>query len=735
MTEQMNLFGDAAGAESTEPALSREQAAARAAELRHELDYHAYRYYMLDAPEITDAAFDKMLVELQEIESAYPDLITPTSYTQRVGGYVSDQFAPVTHMARMYSMDDAMNLEELDAWLERTENALGAGRVTYTCELKIDGLGVAITYENGAFVRAATRGDGTTGEDVSLNVRTIQDVPMHLSEKALAHMGTDRDRVIEVRGEVYMPKGSFVRLNDEADAEGRDPFANPRNAAAGSLRQKDPKVTAKRDLSTFIYAIADTAPLHVHSQHEFLDWLRDAGFHVNPNVATCKTPTEVHEFCADALAHRGDLDYDIDGVVVKVDSFQQQSDLGFTARAPRWAIAFKFPPEEKTTVLREIRVQVGRTGVLTPVAEFDPVTVAGSTIARATLHNIDEVHRKDVRVGDTIVVHKAGDVIPEVVGPVLDRRWPDARSWQMPATCPVCGSPVVHEEGEVAYRCVSLDCAAQLKERLLHWVSRGCMDVDGVGDELVDKMIAAGLLHDVADFYQLTVEDIAGLDTGRTYAASNARRGVRAGDPILVGQKTAKKAIDEIARSKQQPLGRVLFALGIRLVGKSVGELLAQRFLSIDKLVLASEEEIASIDGVGPKIAASVKGFLAVPENLEVLERLRQAGLTLEEDLGQMTADAAAAAGVSVDLASEQPLAGLTFVLTGTLVRRTRDEAGAALKTLGAKVTGSVSKKTSFMVAGPKAGSKLAKAESLGVPVLDEEQLEIILTTGELPTA
>ena len=389
MTEQMNLFGDAAGAQSTEPALSHEQAAARAAELRHELDYHAYRYYMLDAPEITDAAFDKMLVELQEIESAYPDLITPTSYTQRVGGYVSDQFAPVTHMARMYSMDDAMNLEELDAWLERTENALGAGRVTYTCELKIDGLGVAITYENGAFVRAATRGDGTTGEDVSLNVRTIQDVPMHLSEKSLVHMGTDRDRVIEVRGEVYMPKGSFVRLNDEADAEGRDPFANPRNAAAGSLRQKDPKVTAKRDLSTFIYAIADTTPLHVHSQHEFLNWLRDAGFHVNPNVASCKTPTEVHEFCADALAHRSDLDYDIDGVVVKVDSFQQQSDLGFTARAPRWAIAFKFPPEEKTTVLREIRVQVGRTGVLTPVAEFDPVTVAGSTIARATLHNID----------------------------------------------------------------------------------------------------------------------------------------------------------------------------------------------------------------------------------------------------------------------------------------------------------------------------------------------------------
>ncbi len=731
MAEQQSLFGDAA-----QPAVgTRETAAARAAELRHELDYHAYRYYMLDAPEITDAAFDKMLMELQQIEAAYPELVTESSYTQRVGGYVSEQFAPVTHMARMYSMDDAMDLDELDAWLERTEAALGAGRAVYTCELKIDGLGVALTYENGAFVRAATRGDGTTGEDVSLNVRTIHDVPMHLAEPALAHMGADRSRAIEVRGEVYMPKGSFARLNEEADAAGRDPFANPRNAAAGSLRQKDPKVTATRDLATFIYAVADTAPLHVHSQHEFLSWLRDAGFSVNPNVATCGTPAEVHAFCADALAHRGELDYDIDGVVVKVDSFAQQDELGFTARAPRWAIAFKFPPEEKTTVLREIRVQVGRTGVLTPVAEFDPVTVAGSTIARATLHNIDEVHRKDVRVGDTIVVHKAGDVIPEVVGPVADKRPADALPWQMPATCPVCGSPVVHEEGEVAYRCVSLDCAAQLKERLLHWVSRGCMDVDGIGDELVDKMLEAGLVHDVADFYTLTVDDIAGLETGRRYAADNAKKGVRAGDPIPVGQKTAEKVVSELVGSKEQPLGRVLFALGIRHVGKSVGELLAQHFLSIDKLLLASEEEIAQVDGVGPKIAASVKGFLAVPENLEVLERLRQAGLSLEEDLGSATARAAEETGVSADLAGAQPLASLTFVLTGTLERRTRDEAGAALKALGAKVTGSVSKKTSYVVAGPGAGSKLAKAESLGVPVLDEDQLEHVLATGSVPMA
>lgn len=743
MTEQQSLFGDMAtddgartdGASATaeSPQDVRAQAAARAAELRHLLDYHAYRYYALDAPEITDAAFDKLLAELQQIEAAHPELVTPDSYTQRVGGYVSEQFTPVTHMARMYSMDDAMNLEELDEWLVRTEEALGAGRVAYTCELKIDGLGVAITYQNGSFVRAATRGDGTTGEDVSLNVRTIKDVPMHLSEAALAHMGADRGTTIEVRGEVYMPKGSFARLNAEADAEGREPFANPRNAAAGSLRQKDPKVTATRSLATFIYSIADTAPLHVDSQHAFLDWLREAGFSVNASVARCTSPAEVHAFCADALAHRGDLDYDIDGVVVKVDGFDQQADLGFTARAPRWAIAFKFPPEEKTTVLREIRIQVGRTGVLTPVAEFDPVTVAGSTIARATLHNLDEIRRKDVRVGDTIIVHKAGDVIPEVVGPVLDKRPADAVEWDMPEACPACGSPVVHEGDEVAYRCVSLDCPAQLKERLIHWVSRGCMDVDGLGDELIDKMIEAGLLRDVADFYTLDADSIAALDTGRTYAKDDKKRGVAAGDPIKVGHTIAGKVMDELVRSKAQPLSRVLFALGIRHVGKSVAEVLAQRFLTIDALAAASEEDIAACEGIGPKIAASVREFLSVPENLEVLQRLREAGLALEENLGAAVAQAAQETGVDADLAAGQPLDGLTFVLTGALVNRTRDEAGAALKLLGAKVSGSVSKKTSYLVAGPKAGSKLTKAESLGVPVLDEEALERILATGEVP--
>ena len=745
----------AASPQANEAAAARRAAAARVAELRDQLDRYAYAYYALDAPEVTDAVFDRLLQELQALEAAYPELDSPASYTHRVGGYVSEQFTPVTHLARMYSMDDAMDLDELDAWLERTEEALGAGQVTYTCELKIDGLGVALVYEHGAFVRAATRGDGTTGELVSMNARTVRDIPMHLSAEALEHMGADAAAAIEVRGEVYMPKGSFVRLNEEADAQGRAPFANPRNAAAGSFRQKDPKVTAKRDLATFLYAVADTAPLHVGSQREFLAWLREAGFSVNPNVATCATPAEVHEFCAQALAHRGDLDYDIDGVVVKVDSFAQQAELGFTARAPRWAIAYKFPPEEKMTVLREIRIQVGRTGVLTPVAEFDPVVVAGSTIARATLHNLDEVHRKDVRVGDTVIVHKAGDVIPEVVGPVMDRRWPDARPWQMPERCPVCGAPVVHEEDEVAYRCISIDCPAQVKERLLHWVSRGCMDVDGVGEELVDKLVEAGLVRDVADFYLLSVDQVAVLETGEVYTNTvhghragepilrNGKEtgrvykttvvGHAAGDPVLVGRKTAEKVVDELVKSKQQPLSRVLFALGIRHVGKSVAELLAQHFLTIEAIIAASEEEIAAIDGIGPKIAASVKSFLAVPENLHVLDRLRAEGIRFEEDLG--AGHAAAASGLDEGLAAAQPLAGLTFVLTGTLERRTRTEAGDALKALGAKVTGSVSKKTSYVVAGPGAGSKLARAQSLGVPVLDEEQLEQVLATGELPGA
>ena len=696
--------------------------AARAAELNRILNHAAYAYYALDNPELTDAEFDRLLIELQQLEAAYPELVTEDSYTQRVGGYVSEQFEPVQHAARMYSMDDAMNLEELDAWLSRTDEALGASPtnpVAYTCELKIDGLGVALTYRDGQFVRAATRGDGSTGENVTANVLTISDVPRELALAGLEQVeNRGLNQSIEVRGEVYMPKHSFIRLNEDADAAGKQPFANPRNAAAGSLRQKDPKITAHRDLETFIYAVADESPLDVHSQWEFLNWLRSCGFNVNPHARRCLSAQEVHDFCAQALEQRGDLNYDIDGVVVKVDSFASQEALGFTSRAPRWAIAFKFPPEEKQTVLREIRIQVGRTGVLTPVAEFDPVTVAGSTIARATLHNLDEIRRKNVREGDTIIVHKAGDVIPEVVGPVLSLRPADAVEFQMPATCPSCGSPVIQEEGEVAFRCVSIDCPAQAVERLIHWGSRKAMDIDGLGDELINRMVEEGVLSDVADFYdKLTEEVLSSMPTGRVYDTDTADH--LSGDSIPVGHTIAKKVMAQVEESKTRGLGRVLFGIGMRHVGANVAELLAQEFGSIQALAIAPVEKIAEIPGIGPKIAESVHEFFSIPENVAVIERLRQAGVMLEEEKPENELP--------------QTLAGLTFVLTGTLEHFTRDEAGAQLKAMGAKVSGSVSKKTSFVVAGEAAGSKLTKAESLGVPVLDEVALQQILETGQVP--
>ena len=717
---QISLFGDmpeeVEGASEAPASDAAKSPRARAAELNRLLNTYAYRYYALDDPAVTDAEFDRLVRELKAIEELHPELVGPDSYTQRVGGYVSEQFEPVRHASRMYSIDDAMNLEELDEWLARTDEALGSTPehpVAYTCELKIDGLGVALTYRDAQFVRAATRGDGTTGENVTANVLTIADIPHALSPGGLAKVADGGlGQSIEVRGEVYMPKHSFVRLNEDADAAGREPFANPRNAAAGSLRQKDPKVTAHRDLETFIYAVADEAPLSVSTQWEFLQWLRACGFSVNSNARRCTSAHEVHEFCADALAHREDLDYDIDGVVVKVDSFASQEALGFTARAPRWAIAFKFPPEEKRTVLREIRIQVGRTGVLTPVAEFDPVFVAGSTIARATLHNIDEIRRKNVRVGDTIVVHKAGDVIPEVVGPVLELRPEDAPEFHMPTTCPSCGSPVIREEGEVAYRCVSIDCPAQAHERLCHWVGRKAMDIDGLGDELIGKLVAADMVSDVADFYdRLTETALAACPTGRVSVA---------GDDILVGKTIAAKVVAQVEESRGRGLARVLFGLGIRHVGEQVARSLAKEFGSLTSLMSADEERIAAVEGVGPKIAHSVREFLSVEENAAVLERLREAGVVLEEEQAGETAP--------------QTLAGLTFVLTGTLERHTRDEAKAALQAFGAKVSGSVSKKTSYVVAGAAAGSKLTKAEQLGVPVLDEEALDHILETGEAPT-
>lgn len=705
--EQNPLFG------GTELAKATSDPAARAEALRREIEHHSYQYYALDAPTISDAAFDSLMRELREIEAAHPELVTASSPTQRVGGYVGEQFAPVVHEQRMYSLDNAMDLDELTEWMDRTAEACGGSLPPLCCELKIDGSSIALTYEDGVLVRAATRGDGTTGEDVTVNMRTVRDVPLRLRDEARGAIAPGVE-TLELRGEVYMPKKSFEALNAAAEEEGRAPFANPRNAAAGSLRQKDAVVTKMRDLSTFMYAIADDGALEVEGQWELLQWLRKAGFHVNPDVRLCATAEEVRGFCRECLDRRESLPYEIDGVVVKVNDFARQRAMGFTARAPRWAIAFKFPPEEKTTLLRDITVQVGRTGALTPVAELVPVVVAGSTVARATLHNLDEVHRKDVRVGDTVIVRKAGDVIPEVLGPVLSLRSPEARIWEMPSVCPSCGSPVVRDPGEVAFRCISIDCPAQALERLLHWASRGALDIDGMGEEIVSRLVESGRVADVADYYSLSEEELASLDMGRVKAD---------GEPVRLGHTVAKKLVAAIEASKGRTFARVLFGLGIRHVGKTTAEAIAAAYPSMDALSTAGEDELAGIYGVGPKVAHGMWLFFRTPDNVSVIERLRAAGVTM--------ADEAVAVGEEVP----QVLAGLTFVLTGTLTHSgmTRDEAGARLKAMGAKVSGSVSKKTSFVVAGENAGSKYDKAVALGVPVLDEAQLLNLLETGEVP--
>ncbi|WP_418980158.1 NAD-dependent DNA ligase LigA [Adlercreutzia equolifaciens] len=705
--EQNPLFDGADLAKATS------DPAARAEALRREIEHHSYQYYALDAPTISDAAFDSLMRELREIEAAHPELVTASSPTQRVGGYVGEQFAPVVHERRMYSLDNAMDLDELDEWMERTAEACGGSLPPLCCELKIDGSSIALTYEDGVLVRAATRGDGTTGEDVTVNMRTVRDVPLRLRDEARGAIAPGVE-TLELRGEVYMPKKSFEALNAAAEEEGRAPFANPRNAAAGSLRQKDPAVTKMRDLSTFMYAIADDAALEVEGQWELLQWLRKAGFHVNPDVRLCTTAEEVRGFCRECLDRRESLPYEIDGVVVKVNDFARQRAMGLTARAPRWAIAFKFPPEEKTTLLRDITVQVGRTGALTPVAELTPVVVAGSTVARATLHNLDEVHRKDVRVGDTVIVRKAGDVIPEVLGPVLSLRSPEARIWEMPSVCPSCGSSVVRDPGEVAFRCISIDCPAQALERLLHWASRGALDIDGMGEEIVSRLVESGRVADVADYYSLSEEELASLDMGRVKAD---------GEPVRLGHTVAKKLVAAIEASKGRSFARVLFGLGIRHVGKTTAEAIAAAYPSMDALAAAGEDELAGVYGVGPKVAHGMWLFFRTPDNVSVIERLRAAGVTM--------ADEAVAVGEEVP----QVLAGLTFVLTGMLAHSgmTRDEAGARLKAMGAKVSGSVSKKTSFVVAGENAGSKYDKAVALDVPVLDEAQLLNLLETGEVP--
>jgi len=692
-------------------------AALRIAALRKEIEHHNHLYYGLDAPEISDAAYDDMVRELRGLEEFFPELASEDSPTATLGVAPAKLFAQVRHSRKMYSLDNAMDLGELARWLARIEELTSADPCPLVCELKIDGSSVALTYTDGVLARAATRGDGLVGEDVTVNVQTIQDVPDRLE----LHSGAG----VEVRMEVFMPISSFERLNSEQERVDAPLFANPRNAAAGSLRQKDPEVTASRDLATYAYGIADPAALGFSRQSEVLGWLEKAGFKVNPETRLCVDEASVYEYCEEALGKRHRLPYEIDGVVIKVDELAAQERLGYTSKAPRWAIAYKFPPEEKTSVLRDIRVQVGRTGALTPLAEFDPVKVAGSTISRATLHNIDEIRRKDVRIGDTIIVRKAGDVIPEVVGPILGMRPPDATEWRMPEACPSCSGKVWKPQGEVVSRCVNASCPAQRFEKLIHWVSRTAMDIDGMGSEIIARLMAAGLLHDVSDFYRLSFNQIATLDMGRTR---------KDGTAVTLGPVMADKLMEAIDASRAKPLSKVFVGLGIRHVGVTAAESIAQRFRSIEALgdVINAEKSdsdaversvaydpIADIGGVGPVIASSVRAFFSNPENLAIIRNLRSFGVRMEETPAEPE-------GRSV-------LSGLVFVLTGTLESMTRSEAANRLKALGARVTDSVSADTSYLVAGAKAGSKLDKAGKLGVPVIDENGLIEMLAKEEAP--
>ena len=668
-----------------------EDTVARVSSLRDLIGYHNERYYGSDEPEISDAEFDALLRELVELERQHPSLVDPDSPTQRPGGATQSTFAPVEHRVPMLSLDNAFSLDELLAWGARVERAL-VGSIRYVSEPKMDGLAMSLLYEDGRLVSGATRGDGRVGEDVTANVRTIGDVPKKLR-------GPKPPAVLEVRGEVYMPLRSFEELNRrQSEAEGRL-FANPRNAAAGSLRVKDVSITASRDLAMFCYQLgAKTGGPVLRTHMQTLEWLRELGFQVNPEIKPHDDLASVYEFCQAMEEQRHSLGYEIDGVVVKVDDLAQRDEVGFTSKAPRWAIAYKFPPEERTTVLRGIQVSIGRTGRATPFAQLEPVFVGGSTVAQATLHNEDEVARKGVRPGDTVIVRKAGDVIPEVVGPVLTKRPKRSRPWHFPKDCPVCGSPLVRLEGEANHQCINVECPAQRVQRIVHFASRGALDIEGLGDERVSQFVREDLLSDAGDLYSLTLDRLIGLER--------------------IGERSGQLLLDAIEQSKTRPLWRVLVGLGVPHVGPTAAQALARGLGSLDAIAAASVEALVACEGVGQIIAESVQRFFALDRNHEVIEKLRVAGVNFEGPAPAPVIEGAAS------------LAGLSIVLTGGLERCTREEATAALEARGAKVTGSVSKKTSFVVAGESPGSKLAKAESLGVRVLDEAGLELLLSDG-----
>ncbi|MGC5021151.1 NAD-dependent DNA ligase LigA [Micromonospora sp. DT47] len=683
----------AAGGEPTPEARERH------ATLSQELTDHQYRYYVLDAPTISDAEFDKQLREVEALEAEFPALRTPDSPTQRVGGTFSTDFTPVTHAERMLSLDNAFADEELAAWAERVERDAG-GPVPYLCELKVDGLAINLTYERGRLVRAATRGDGRTGEDVTPNVRSIRDVPNQLTPSA--EFG-ELPELLEVRGEIYFPVAAFADLNAGLVEQGKAPFANPRNAAAGSLRQKDPRITASRPLRLVVHGIGARKGFSPTAQSESYAALKAWGLPTSDRWRVVPDLPGVAGYIAHYAQHRHDVEHEIDGVVVKVDPVSIQGRLGSTSRAPRWAIAFKYPPEEVTTKLLDIDVNVGRTGRVTPFAVLEPVRVAGSTVALATLHNAREVERKGVLIGDTVVLRKAGDVIPEVLGPVVDLRPADARPFVMPTTCPACGTPLAPaKEGDVDIRCPnSRSCPAQLRERVFHLAGRGAFDIEVLGYKGAAALLDAEVIADEGDLFELDADQLAR-------------------SPFFVNKdgslgSNATKLLDNLAVAKERDLWRVLVALSIRHVGPTAAQALARHFRSVEAIDASTEEELSSVDGVGPTIAASIKEWFAVDWHREVVRKWAEAGVRMAEE--------------AVD-EGPRPLEDITVVVTGTLVGFSRDQASEAIQSRGGKVTGSVSKKTSFVVVGDNPGSKADKAASLKLPVLDEDGFRVLLDSG-----
>ncbi|MDA8222325.1 MAG: NAD-dependent DNA ligase LigA [Desulfitobacterium hafniense] len=649
----------------------------RIAMLRKDLEEANRQYYELDQPRITDAEYDALMRELLDLEAKYPDRVTPDSPTQRVGGAVAKEYTKVRHLEPLLSLDNAFDPGDLREFDRRVRQV--SASVDYVVELKIDGLTVALTYEDGLMVRGATRGDGSVGEDITANVRTVGSIPLRLKKTVPK---------LNVRGEGYMPKASFARLNQEREEEGQSTFANPRNAAAGSLRQLNSRITAERKLDYFAYQVLSAKELGLHNQVDVLTYLKEQGFVVNPEYKVFSSIEEVITYCEQMAAERHRFPYDIDGLVIKVNEFDLQQELGFTAKSPRWAISYKFQAEQVETVIEDIIIRVGRTGVLTPTAALKAVSVAGSTVSRATLHNLDNIREKDIRIGDHVLLHKAGDVIPEVVRALPEKRTGEEKLFEMPDLCPECQSPVLREEGEVAYRCQSIICPAQQREGIIHFVSRDAMSIDGLGPAVVQQLLEAGLIKDAADLYSLTFDDLTPVER--------------------MGKKSAENLMKAIKGSKERGLAPLIFAMGIRHTGVKAGKILAQTFGSMEKLQEATLEDLQAIPDIGPAMAESLVQFFKLESTAQFLTKLSEAGVNMT-------------AGTS---SKPQIFAGKSIVVTGSLERWERREIETIIEEYGGKAASSVSKKTAFVIAGEKAGSKLVKAQGLGVPILSEEEFE-----------